>query len=235
MHSAILLLFINFFKSAQPAILSRSNACKPLVTSPDWPSPESWRSLNDSVSGNLLAPFPPSIVCDSSKPQSFDLVACAQVGQSWYKSSFHRDDPVSVTYPNWQNDACLPTAVYNATIGCDLEPYPRYVVNATKASHIVETVNFAITTGVRLIVKGGAHDLLGRWVRKRMEIRRVVAVLAFGLTSYTQVYSTLVAFNMDALLPRHQLRPFFLANLLSGGIRGESCHSSIRTSHERNL
>lgn len=73
MHSAILQLFINFFKSAQPVILSRSNARKPLVTSPDWPSPESWRSLNDSVSGNLLAPFPPSIVCDSSRPQSFDL------------------------------------------------------------------------------------------------------------------------------------------------------------------
>lgn len=164
MHPAILLLFINFFKSAQPVILSRSNARKPLVTSPGWPSPESWRSLNDSVSGNLVAPLTPSIVCDSSRPQSFDPVACAQVGQSWCKSGFHRDD---VTYANWQNDACLPTAVYNATIGCDLEPYPRYVVNATKASsHIVETANFAITTGVRLIVKGGAHDLLGRWVRR---------------------------------------------------------------------
>ena len=174
MHSATatVLLILIFFNLAQPAISSGPNACKPLVTSSEWPSLQSWLSLNSSVSGNLLAPFPPSVVCDSSRPHLFDQIACTHVGQSWYNSSFHSDDPVSVTYPNWQNDACLPTAVYNATDGCDLEPYPKYVVNATKAAHIVEAVHFAINTGIRLIVKGGAHDLLGRWVRITIEIRR---------------------------------------------------------------
>jgi len=38
------------------------------------------------------------------------------------------------------------------------------VVNASDATHVAEAIRFALKTRVRLIVKGGAHDLLGRYV-----------------------------------------------------------------------
>ena len=155
-------LFTIFPLSWQLAINS-SKLCKPLSNSSDWPSTQAWQALNLSVSGNLLPGLPPAIVCDTSRPDTFDTAACVRVGENWLNSDFHSDDPVSVTYPNWQDDACLPSAVYNGSSRCDLQPFPSYVVNASTASHAVEAVKFAATTAVRLIVKGGAHDLLGRY------------------------------------------------------------------------
>lgn len=159
---AIVPFLPNLLRCAHTSNLPRQNICKAFPNSSDWPSLQSWQSLNNSVSGNFLAPFPPGAVCDSSRPQVFDHNACARVGKNWFLSRFHTDDPVSVSYPNWQNDACLPTAVYNATGGCDLDPYPKYVVKATEAAHVAHAIRFAASTRVRLIVKGGAHDLLGR-------------------------------------------------------------------------
>lgn len=155
----ILLLATRYFT------LGASRECKPLINSTLWPSTQAWRALNDSLSGKLLAPSPPAVVCEPSKPRLFDRAACAQVGNSWSNSSFHTDDPVSVTYPNWRNDACLPTALLNKTAECNLYPFSKYVVNASNAAHVAEAVKFASRTGVRVIVKGGAHDLLGRCVQ----------------------------------------------------------------------
>lgn len=56
-------------------------------------------------------------------------------------------------------------ALLNTTAECNLSPFPKYVVNASKAAHVAEAVKFASRTGVRVIVKGGAHDLLGRCVQ----------------------------------------------------------------------
>ena len=137
--------------------------CKPLSSSTDWPSAQAWQSLNTSVSGNLLLWIPPALVCDTSRPDTVNATICALVGANWLNSSFHSDDPVSVTYPNWQDDACLPSALYNGSSRCELQPFPTYVINASTETHIVKAVQFAIATGVRLVVKGGAHDLLGRY------------------------------------------------------------------------
>lgn len=151
-------------------IINNPKLCKPLSDSSNWPSTQAWQALNLSVSGNLLHGHPPAIVCDTSRPDTFDTAACVRVGESWLNSSFHSDDPVSVTYPNWQDDACLPSAIYNGSSRCNLQPFPSYVLNASTADHVMEAVKFAATTGVRLIVKGGAHDLLGRYAIKSREL-----------------------------------------------------------------
>lgn len=157
-------LFLLLFTLVLSTIQSRASICKPLVTSSEWPSQQAWQGLNTSTFGNLLALPPPAIVCDSSRPQ-FNRASCALVGEQWYSSAFHSNNPVSLVYPNWQNDACLPSAVLNDSCSyCDVQDFPNYVVNASEASHVVEAVNFAARTRVRLVVKGGAHDLLGRYV-----------------------------------------------------------------------
>ncbi|KAL8654043.1 MAG: hypothetical protein Q9226_003588 [Calogaya cf. arnoldii] len=135
--------------AAQFVTLSNSKECKPLINSSQWPSPKIWKSLNDSLSGNLLAPSPPAVVCDPLKPKSFDRALCAQVGASWSNSRFHTNDPVSVTYPNWQSEACLPTTLLlNTTATCNLYPFPKYVVYASSVVHVAVAVKFASRTGI---------------------------------------------------------------------------------------
>lgn len=85
-------------------------------------------------------------------------MSCAYVASQWSVSDFHSNDPVSVDQPNVQNDACLPSS----ELHCNLQRFPVYVVNATKAAHVKAAVNFAWLHNVRLIVKGTGHDVLGR-------------------------------------------------------------------------
>ncbi|KAL8683249.1 MAG: hypothetical protein Q9186_000751 [Xanthomendoza sp. 1 TL-2023] len=65
---------------------------------------------------------------------------------------------MSMMQPNWENDACLPVP----NVHCDLKQYTRYVVNATKSTHVKAGIDFARTHNVRLIVRGTGHDFLGR-------------------------------------------------------------------------
>ena len=139
---------------------SSQSDCKPLPNSHNWPRHAEWEALNKTVEGRLLAPLPPAIVCDSSKPQ-FDNASCMHVVGNWFNSTFHADDPVSVNWPNWQHDGCMPP-VLNATAQCDPRPFPSYVVDASKAEDVAAAVKFASKTGVRLVVKGTGHDFLGR-------------------------------------------------------------------------
>ena len=179
-----ILVVLALVSASQQAHFPGSKICKPLSTSENWPSAQTWQALNASLSGKLLDGIPPAIVCDTSRPHTFNRNACARVGESWIDSSFHSDDPVSVTYPNWQNDACLPTAILNSSTSCDVRPFPKYVVNATDANHVVESVQFALKTGVRLIIKGGAHDLLGRYTLYPIDMTCRTALAGTNLASF---------------------------------------------------
>ncbi|KAI9775942.1 MAG: hypothetical protein M1835_005659 [Candelina submexicana] len=142
--------------SSSPSIAS-DPTCKAQPNTPSWPSAEQWTNLNASVSGQLLAPLPPAAICDSSL-SVYDNKTCAYVTAQYPSSDFHARDPVSIDQPNWENDACLPVQ----GVKCDLSVFPRYVVNATQAEHVVKAVYFAREQGVRLVVKGTGHDYLGR-------------------------------------------------------------------------
>lgn len=156
------LFFLDFASLAIQSSIRRVQSCKPLLNSSAWPSIDAWQALNASSSGRLLGQHPPAIVCDTSRPQ-YDKSICDRVGQQWLDSNFHSNDPVSLVYPNWQENACLPSRFVNGSGNrCDLRPFPNYVLNVTDASQVVEAVRFAGETGIRLVVKGGAHDLLGR-------------------------------------------------------------------------
>lgn len=132
-------------------------ACKALPDTPSWPSQAQWKALNTSISGQLIAPLPPAAVCDPTL-SVFNNASCTTVASQWSVSDFHAKDPLAVMQPNWEDDACLPVT----GVHCNLQQYPRYTVNATKASHVQAGVNFARTNNVRLIVRGTGHDFLGR-------------------------------------------------------------------------
>jgi hypothetical protein len=128
--------------------------CKPIPGSPDWPSPSDWQALNNSISGRLIAPVPPGVVCQPLNPL-FNNDSCQVLFSQWSNSTFHAQNPFTSDY---NDDTCLPSAL----APCSAAGYPAYVVNATNAKHVQEGVKFAFETGVRLIVKGTGHDFPGR-------------------------------------------------------------------------
>ena len=140
--------------------------CKPMPGDPHWPSDSDWASLNKSVSGKLLAPVPPASVCFPS-PGKFVLpaqsAACAEVAASWDNSTYHAAHPFSHDWPLYQDDACLPTDLYNKSDAtCDFTRFPKYVIDADTVEDVQAGVKFAAKTGVRLVVRATGHDFLGR-------------------------------------------------------------------------
>jgi hypothetical protein len=133
---------------------SYNTNCKPIFSSPDWPSEAAWDRLNNTVSGRLIAPSPPGAVCHADQPQ-YDEESCALLAAQWTNTSFHALNPVSA---DWNDVTCLP----DSTHPCSSSGYPRYVVLAVDGRDVQQAVSFAAKTGVRLIVKGTGHDFLSR-------------------------------------------------------------------------
>ena len=145
------------FLTSAFSVSGNTPTCKAAPDTPSWPSRNQWDALNASISGQLIAPLPPGVVCDSSL-SIFSNASCTFVATQWTVSDFHAKDPLSMDQPNWENDACPP----RPGVHCDLQEYPRYVVNATKPVHVQAGINFARIHNVRLIVRGTGHDYLGR-------------------------------------------------------------------------
>ncbi|KAL2198592.1 hypothetical protein P885DRAFT_76198 [Corynascus similis CBS 632.67] len=131
--------------------------CKAVPGSPDWPSPQDWKRLNESVAGRLLRPTPPGAVCHSGQG-AFDSPECAAVREGWSDYAFHQADPVSVDWNNWANETCLP--IKGAP--CSGQGYPVFVINATEARHVQLGVQFAKKHNIRLVIKSTGHDYMGR-------------------------------------------------------------------------
>ncbi|QKX59036.1 uncharacterized protein TRUGW13939_06166 [Talaromyces rugulosus] len=143
-------LYLNWASAAT----NPSQHCKPLPSSPNWPSLEQWHALNESLSGQLHAPIPAGTVCHAGQP-GYTNTSCTIAKTQWGNSSWHANNPWSTDY---NDDTCLPDPI----APCSTAGYPAYVVEALAASDVQEAVNFARQTGVRLIVKGTGHDWPGR-------------------------------------------------------------------------
>ena len=151
--------WLSFLHLLNPSIptFTGHKTCKAVPNTRSWPPESAWTALNSSISGHLLKHLPPSSVCDSGLPV-YNNATCVKVFSQYRDALFHAQDPVSVGWPNWGNDACLPTTM----VPCNLEQFPVYVVNASEKQHVQAGVNYARNHNVRLIVKGTGLDFLGR-------------------------------------------------------------------------
>lgn len=132
--------------------------CKAVPGSDLWPAIDIWEAFNASLGGQLIQPTPPGSVCHVES-ENFNPTTCSSVQTAWRTYPFHRADPVSVAWNNYNNDTCIP----DPTFPCSGKGYPAYVVNATLDEHVALGVQFAKTHGIRLIVKGTGHDYQGRY------------------------------------------------------------------------
>jgi hypothetical protein len=157
----IFLLF-SFIPCSRGLSLPQMPGCKASAGSVDWPDVETWNQFNSSVSGRLLMPLPPAQPCYIGGRNTSASKDCNRATESWFESAYHSNDPVSVAYPNWQHDACLPVSLYSQPRNCSPSFFPKYVVNASSSADVSATLRFVAAHNVRLVVKGGGHDLLGR-------------------------------------------------------------------------
>lgn len=135
--------------------------CKESYTSPGWPSKQTWNDLNTTLSGSLLSPLPPAAVCHPDLPV-YSASLCNQVADDWHSPAYFNKDAISAHQPFWQNDACVPPELFGGNGTCDLRPFSKYVVNASKVEDVVEGVKFARRHNLRVGVKNTGHDFLGR-------------------------------------------------------------------------
>lgn len=155
MFSSFVLLVLGFC-----ALFSFASAqCKAMPSNSSWPSTDVWTAFNSSLGGQLIQPTPPGAVCHTDQA-SYNAATCLNVQTEWSAYPFHRADPVSSAWNNYNNDTCLPEATYS----CSGKGYPAFVVNATSEEHVVLGVQFARKYGIRLIVKATGHDYMGRYV-----------------------------------------------------------------------
>ncbi|KAJ4297487.1 hypothetical protein N0V90_005379 [Kalmusia sp. IMI 367209] len=137
-----------------------SSKCKVYPGDQNWPSDETWSRLNHLVDSRLLSkPDPLASVCYNGP--LYDPSACAQLTAHWNESYAHFGDPIDMMSPVAQGMTCLPPNIFDSH-NCTRGGFPMYVINATEPKHVQFGVNFARSTGVRLVVKNTGHDFLGK-------------------------------------------------------------------------
>jgi len=136
--------------------LSRCNLCKSIAGHPECPTLSEWQELNATIAGALLRPHPPASSCYTTRTEA-SVTESDDVTKLWSTSAFHANDPVSVGCPNSQNDGCAALSLSSNGKNFSAASFPKYVLNASMAFHIMEGVNFAARRRVRLVVKGRAR------------------------------------------------------------------------------
>ncbi|KAH7139048.1 hypothetical protein B0J11DRAFT_588690 [Dendryphion nanum] len=163
-------IFAIFLSVVGVSTTNSSQSCKCIPGETCWPSQADFASLNKTLAGRLIQGIPPGSVCYTSQP-NYNISACETVLRSWFSSTFHASNPISIGWPWWANNPCPPifpngTSVTGdqqaGTKGCTIGSYPVYAVNATEAKHVKAAVNFARLKNIRLNVKSTGHSFQGR-------------------------------------------------------------------------
>ncbi|KAF2438004.1 FAD-binding domain-containing protein, partial [Karstenula rhodostoma CBS 690.94] len=157
-----------------------------------WPIDLEWAYLNETLNGALIRGVPPASVCYPDQ-HNYNEAECAIVRFNWFNSTWHAENPISIDYPIWTNNSCIPIFpngtsvtgdVHAGTLGCSIGRYPVYAVNATSVEQIAETLQWAGKKNIRIVVKSTGHSYPGRYVQAHTHcLRGVEYIPSFEPTS----------------------------------------------------
>jgi FAD/FMN-containing dehydrogenase len=109
---------------------------------PGWPSPTQWDALRQQTNGRLMAVQSPLTTCETTP------ATCGALFKELKNPYFIGDEPGLAQTTGWLDAwSFRPSA---------------YVLAAETTADVAAAVNFARENNLRLVVKGGGHDYMGR-------------------------------------------------------------------------
>jgi FAD/FMN-containing dehydrogenase len=145
-------------------LLAKERVRRRRPSDPDWPSENSWKSLNEEVGGNLTPVDFPLASCLESSTSA----GCKQLVVDLSNPYYIGDQPGLTQTLGWVDAWFTKPSVY--------------AVAARNPQHVAAAVRFARDNNLRLVVKGGGHSYQGTsnapdslliWTR-RMHDRAIV-------------------------------------------------------------
>ncbi|PWY84973.1 FAD binding domain protein [Aspergillus heteromorphus CBS 117.55] len=141
--------------------LTPSPTCRCHPHLPCWPSPSEWTLLNATLNGKLISTTPLASICHTTPNHPpYNASACQTLRADWPLPKTHYTSPSSPMAPWFNTETCNPFLPPDAP--CTLGALPAYVVNATCADDYIQTINFARTHNLRLVIRNTGHDYLGK-------------------------------------------------------------------------
>lgn len=137
-----------------------SPKCRCFPGDPCWPLEWSWKKLNTSLGGRLIATTPIASVCHESQFGAYDSSACAQLQAAWNDPRTHYTSPSSPMAHYFANKSCDPFTPPHSQ--CVLGTYVQYSVNASSARHFQVALEFAKRENIRLVIRNTGHDYYGK-------------------------------------------------------------------------
>ncbi|KAH7322412.1 hypothetical protein B0I35DRAFT_349917 [Stachybotrys elegans] len=158
--------------SAGSVLASNPASCKSLPGDPGWPSLEAWSSLNETVSGALIATVPQAHVCHLQPYRALNETVCNELQENWNFAQTFRSvpnlihlacsdrAPAEIMNAYFQNQSCDPFTPVERP--CELGNYAVYSISVSGPEDVIAGINFAKDNNVRLVVKNTGHDYAGK-------------------------------------------------------------------------
>ncbi|KAL7942698.1 hypothetical protein V8C42DRAFT_331663 [Trichoderma barbatum] len=131
--------------------------CRYLPGDSNYPSAATWKSLNTTVKGRLIATVPIGTPCHNPK---YNQGTCAALQSAWGLPQTHYTTSSSLMQPFFANQSCDPFTPQSQA--CLLGNYVSYAVNVSSTADVAAAVNFASKNNIRVVVRNTGHDFFGR-------------------------------------------------------------------------
>ncbi|KAI1496234.1 FAD binding domain-containing protein [Biscogniauxia marginata] len=174
-----------------------ANLCRSIPGDSSWPTRSEWDSLNQSVSGKLIATIPIAAPCHATAAVSgqsnlsslFNEDACEVLRSTWFFPETHLPSASSPMAYQFTNNSCNP--FLDPDTSCTLGYHVAYTINATEVSDIQAAIRFVQKHNIRLVIRNTGHCYLGKstgahalaiWTR---HIKSLDLVEEYSGTNYT--------------------------------------------------
>ena len=147
------------FSSVEASCVS-SPSCRCFPGDAGWPTTDQWNQFNSTVGGRLIATVPLAAVCHDDSFATFDANKCATLRSNWFLPETHLPSSSSAMSYLFTNNSCNPFLPEGT--GCTLGNLVSYAVNASSTKDIQQTLAFAQTNNIRLVIRNTGHDYNGK-------------------------------------------------------------------------
>ncbi|CAJ2507919.1 Uu.00g091050.m01.CDS01 [Anthostomella pinea] len=173
-----------------------------------WPTAAEWAAFNTTVGGRLVATVPIASVCHYDNFTNYDAAACAALRDVWDYPQTHDGSSSSPMAQFFTNGSCNPFTAPSDP--CVVGALVAYAVNASSSSRAEsiadyrETLKFAATRNLRLVIRNTGHDYFGKSTGPGALALWTHHLKDVDVVDYTSSYYTGKALHLGAGVEIHE-------------------------------